>query len=180
MSYLLNLSVNDSGTWRTPHTIYVNNSGTWQQLNTAYINDNGTWRKVYERYNGILDDTEYTGTTTFTSRDGAGAQGQGWFKYVPGTGWWTRAWVHQDSGGFTGDSGWVNGNSSSNANQADSCMIVPSSSTVFSVPVLQNQGDHYSGQWYARWCHTAEVSSVNNVTSPPSDWYGNYNYSCGL
>lgn len=179
MSYLLNLSVNN-GVWVTPHTLYVNDGGTWRQINTTYINDNGTWRKIYERYNGILDNVEYTGTTNFTSRDGAPAQGQGWFKYVPGSGWWTRAWVHQDSGGFTADSGWVNGNSYVNPNQAGSCMIIPNGSTVFSVPVLQNNGNHYSGQWYARWCHTPEVSSFNNAGSVPADWYGSSSYSCGL
>jgi hypothetical protein len=171
MPHILNTSAKHSGAWRTVIAPYVNVAGTWKKCSDIYVKVNGAWQRVFSRFN-IEDNTEYTGYLNFTSRDWAGAQGQGWFKFVPGSGWWTRIYVHQDSGGFASDTGWVNGSTAASANQICSIMILPTETSTHSVPILECRGNSYSNFWYARWCYSNELSTVENVTSRPAGWFG--------
>lgn len=183
MGFNLGIYVNNSGTWVNPYRITVNDAGTSRDIKQVYVNDGGTWRSAYEFYPAISDDTTYSATATFTSRDNAPASATGYFRWVNTTdgtftskGWWTRVTVYQASGGFNSDTGWVAGNCGTNANQAYGNMYVPTksgtgNSSLFSVPTLQARGSHFSNNWYARWCYSNEVTTFNNsLNSYPSDW----------
>lgn len=176
MPYIQGIYNNDAATWRKAKKVYVNDSGVWRDVQRAYVNDGGTWRKFWEFNSGtsgspIVIGQEYTsGVLNFHSRDGAGAQGQSWFKYDATNGWMTRSWVHQDSGGFTGDSGWVVGNSYANANQADVWTCIPNESSGNHTPKASMNGDHYSGNWYCLWDYSGVYPTVQDVTSPPSGY----------
>lgn len=182
MGYYLGTSVNNSGTWVTPYRISVNDAGTWRAIKQIYVNDGGTWRSIYEFYPSIADDTTYSASVTFTSRDSQSAGATGYFRWVNTTdatftskGWWTRTYVYQSSGGFTSDTGWKAGASNTNANQAFAAMKLPTksgtgNSGLISVPTLQAEGSHFSTIWYARWCYSGEVTTFNNSTTKPSDW----------
>lgn len=183
MGYYLGTSVNNSGTWVVPFRISVNDGGTLRAIKQVSINDNGTWRSVYEFYPAIADDTTYSATATYTSRDSSSAYSTGYFRWVNTTdatytskGWWTRVFTHQDSGNFNGDSGWVAGSATASANQAVGKMWLPTrsgtgNSSLISVPTLQAQGSNFSNTWYARWCYSGEVTTFNNsLNSVPSDW----------
>lgn len=182
MGFYLGTSANVSGTWQTPYAISVNDNGTLRRVKEIYVNDAGTWRSVYQFWT-IDPDTTYSAKATFTSRSNAYADATGYFRWVSTTdstftskGWWTRTQTYQSDGGFTGDSGWVAGTSSSNANQASGRMWLPTksgtgNSGLISVPTLQAQGSHFGNTWYARWNFSGEVTSFNNsLNSVPADW----------
>ena len=180
--YKLGVYVNN-GSWRNPYAIYVYNAGAWVQTKAVYVNDSGTWRQVYAFYPGINVNSTfssssniYSGTCYYYGRDTSGAYTTGYFQYTKDNGWWTRAFTHQDSGGFNGDTGWVNGSSGAAwANQSYGETFIPTApgsgnQSLFSVPTTEGQGYHYGGRWYGRWCYSGEVSSFNYATSTPSDW----------
>lgn len=183
MGHYLGISVNNSGTWTTPYAISVNDSGTWRKIKQIYVNDAGTWRSVYEFWT-IDPDTTYSATATFTSRGNGSAYATGYFRWVDTTdatftskGWWTRTFVYQNDGPFSSDTGWQAGSTTTNANQAQGKMWIPTktslggNSSLISVPTLQAQGSHDGNIWYARWNYSGEVSTVNNViNSKPANW----------
>lgn len=182
MGFYLGTSVNVSGTWQNPYAISVNDAGTWRKIKQIYVRNAGTWQSVYEFWT-IDPDTTYSSTVTFRSRQGTGTA-TGSFRWVATTdatftskGWWTRTQTtQQDSQTFTGDSGWLAGTSSSNANQAQGKMWIPTksgtgNSGLISVPTLQAIGTDFGNTWYSRWNYSGEVTSFeSSLNSVPADW----------
>lgn len=182
--YFLGVNVNN-GSWRTPYGIYVNDSGTWRQAKAVYVNDAGTWRQVYSFYPGINVNATfsssaniYSGTAYCRGRDGSSSYATGYFQYTADQGWWTRVFVHQDSGGFNTDSGWNKGTTGSIwANQTYATLFVPTkpgsgNQSLFSVPTLEVAGYGSGGNYQGRWCYSGEVTSFGpqSQSSQPADW----------
>ena len=173
MPFHQGIYANDSGTWRQSRSVHVNDSGTWRWAKRVYVNDSGTWRLVHAMANINLDTIYTSPTLDFTSRDSAGAQGVGYWKWnTTVDAWQTRSWVHQDSGGFTGDSGWVTGASHANANQAHTYVCLPTKTSDQWTPPVSCVGNHYGTYWYAYWDNETVYPTVDgtNPTSQPSGW----------
>lgn len=179
MGYWRGLHANN-GSWRTNQHVHIKDGGTWRDCKYVYIKDGGVWRKVFEYHHDLITEgTTYTSPEqNFHSRDGAPAQGYGYFKFDTTNGWMTRSWVHQDSGGFTADSGWITGSSSASANQADAKVCIPTKDSSHSVPIVMMQGDHYSGEWFCIWDYSGVITNVEDATSEPAGWIGNHSTGC--
>lgn len=114
-----------------------------------------------------------SGNQDFHGRDSAGANGQGWFRFDPSTGWESKTTVYQDSGGFSGASGWQVGNAYSGANQSRSYVIIPDHLNGLTWPMVHMVGNHSSSFWYVLWDYSDTYADVADVTSAPAGWLTN-------
>ena len=188
------LWVKDGSTWDSANVMNVKVSDDWKPVRKVWTKVSGVWKPVM--WVPEIDEEIYLGQINFTSRDNQGAQGKGWFKYKGGdvtdsNSWETRAWVYQNSTGFSGpnphDTGWVTGMAHAQANQSTAKFKLPSPteydhSSALSgwaseygacTPVLHCRGSHNPGGYHcarACYCNTDISKSSTGTGSNSNPW----------